>query len=383
MQTNKLSVLSLMVLCLICLCMQAYADSLQKLVTDLKNPEESLRAKAAEQLGQLKAPEAVETLIATLADQSPVVRIAAIKALGSIGDPRAFQPLQVFLKEGPISVRLCAEQVLTDLTMRNKDLLQAALTDPKPYVRFQYVKLLQDQDRLARFARSDPDTQVRLAAIEKINDDQMFAELARQDQEVKVRLAAIKRISDRKILIDLARDTNLASTGSELNELGERLLSVEGVKLPARHLEIARDIKLMLLDPLVVKHLGELKMRYDTSTKVVPYRIKPGEEFSGERVHLVMEQVRIKISTSRGKVLSQSLWNPIGKPQSEEIFQLGYRLEGGRTPVGKQFDSEVNVDSVFEAVLRHMPREALIQLAQTGLIPRTRVVAAQILEPGK
>jgi HEAT repeat protein len=52
------------------------------------------RWKAAEALGRLEDPAAVEELISTLWDDDARVRLKAAWALGRIGDPRAYAPLR-------------------------------------------------------------------------------------------------------------------------------------------------------------------------------------------------------------------------------------------------------------------------------------------------
>jgi len=61
----------------------------------LGDPNESVRADSAVQLGKLKAARAIDPLAATLAgDQSPRVREAAARALALVGSPNALPALQ-------------------------------------------------------------------------------------------------------------------------------------------------------------------------------------------------------------------------------------------------------------------------------------------------
>jgi HEAT repeat protein len=60
----------------------------------LSDDDEVSRWKAAEVLGWLEDPAAVDTLISTLWDEDARVRVKAAWALGRIGDPRAYAPLQ-------------------------------------------------------------------------------------------------------------------------------------------------------------------------------------------------------------------------------------------------------------------------------------------------
>jgi HEAT repeat protein len=60
----------------------------------LTDDNEGNRWKAAESLGRMEDPAAVDPLIDTLWDDDARVRLKAAWALGRIGDPRALQPLQ-------------------------------------------------------------------------------------------------------------------------------------------------------------------------------------------------------------------------------------------------------------------------------------------------
>lgn len=60
----------------------------------LSDEEEGNRWKAAERLGRLKDPTAVDPLIETLWDDDSRVRLKAAWALGRIGDRRAIPPLR-------------------------------------------------------------------------------------------------------------------------------------------------------------------------------------------------------------------------------------------------------------------------------------------------
>ncbi len=69
-----------------------------------------MRRAAAETLGQIGDPRAVEPLIAALRDDG--VRMAAIEALGQIRDPRAVEPLAAALNDREYSCREAAAEAL-------------------------------------------------------------------------------------------------------------------------------------------------------------------------------------------------------------------------------------------------------------------------------
>ncbi|MGB8219875.1 MAG: HEAT repeat domain-containing protein [Methanoregula sp.] len=70
------------------------SNTLEVLIEKLSDDNEGTRWNAAEALGRLGDPRAVEPLIDTLWDDDARVRLKAAFALGMLGDPRALGPLQ-------------------------------------------------------------------------------------------------------------------------------------------------------------------------------------------------------------------------------------------------------------------------------------------------
>jgi HEAT repeat protein len=73
---------------------QGTKERLSHFILMLSEDDETSRWKAAEMLGRMGDPDAVEPLIDTLWDDDPRVRLKAAWALGRIGDPRAISPLR-------------------------------------------------------------------------------------------------------------------------------------------------------------------------------------------------------------------------------------------------------------------------------------------------
>lgn len=69
-------------------------DRLVHFISLLSDDDEVSRWKAAEALGRMEDPTAVDELISTLWDEDARVRLKAAWALGRIGDQRAYAPLQ-------------------------------------------------------------------------------------------------------------------------------------------------------------------------------------------------------------------------------------------------------------------------------------------------
>jgi HEAT repeat protein len=71
-----------------------YDERLSHFIMLLSDNDEISRLKAAETLGRMGDPAAVDELVATLWDDDARVRLKAAWALGRIGDMRAYAPLQ-------------------------------------------------------------------------------------------------------------------------------------------------------------------------------------------------------------------------------------------------------------------------------------------------
>jgi HEAT repeat protein len=69
-------------------------ERLKHFIRMLSDDDENSRRKAAETLGRMRDPGAVEPLIDTLWDDDSRVRLKAAWALGQIGDMRATDPLR-------------------------------------------------------------------------------------------------------------------------------------------------------------------------------------------------------------------------------------------------------------------------------------------------
>lgn len=70
------------------------------LVKALTHPDAKIRSEAAEALGKLRDPRAIEPLVAACGDDVLDVRHSAMWALGNIGEPAAIPALVAFMREG-------------------------------------------------------------------------------------------------------------------------------------------------------------------------------------------------------------------------------------------------------------------------------------------
>lgn len=88
-------------------------DGLIKVLETGRHPES--REEAAEALGEIRDPRAVDPLIAALRDRNSEVRAEAAEALGKIGDRKAVEPLTALLQDPSHEVRRGAETALSRL----------------------------------------------------------------------------------------------------------------------------------------------------------------------------------------------------------------------------------------------------------------------------
>lgn len=81
----------------------------------LSDDDEVSRWKAAEALGRMEDPAAVDELISTLWDEDARVRLKAAWALGRIGDRRAYAPLQRLYRMEDESAREIITEALENI----------------------------------------------------------------------------------------------------------------------------------------------------------------------------------------------------------------------------------------------------------------------------
>jgi HEAT repeat protein len=87
-------------------------ERLAHFIRMLSDDDENSRWKAAESLGRLRDPGAVDPLIDTLWDDDSRVRLRAAWALGQIGDIRAISPLRrLYRMENEGSQEIIAEAI--------------------------------------------------------------------------------------------------------------------------------------------------------------------------------------------------------------------------------------------------------------------------------
>lgn len=91
-------------------------DEVERLINDLKDESWQIRWYAAQALGEIKNPRAVEPLAVALKDKNVYVRAMAAWALGEIKDRRAVKPLIDALSDQIKDVRKKAALALQEIT---------------------------------------------------------------------------------------------------------------------------------------------------------------------------------------------------------------------------------------------------------------------------
>ncbi len=137
--------------------------------------DKNLRKDAVEALGKIGGP-AVDPLIAALKDEDRHVRRAAAEALGKIGDPRAVEPLNASLEDKADYVRVIAAEALGKIgDLRAVEPLVNALKDKARDLRMTAANALgkirdpRAVEPLVATLLDTVDIKVREAVIEALN----------------------------------------------------------------------------------------------------------------------------------------------------------------------------------------------------------------------
>lgn len=93
-------------------------ERLAHFIRMLSEDNEASRWKAAESLGRMRDPDAVEPLIDTLWDDDSRVRLKAAWALGQIGDTRAITPLRRLYRMENEGVQEIITEALEEINLR-------------------------------------------------------------------------------------------------------------------------------------------------------------------------------------------------------------------------------------------------------------------------
>lgn len=164
---------------------------------ELADDDPHIRADAALRLGQARAKDGVDSLIAVLDDPDELVRINVVRALGEIGETRATPALVPVADDTVSTVRLAVTQAF------------GMLKDPAsvPTLR----KLLNDEDDTVRIASARA-----LGTIPGDASLEALMEVALQDENEMVRQHVVRVIGERRVREAIPRLERMLAAEAEI-----------------------------------------------------------------------------------------------------------------------------------------------------------------------
>ena len=212
---------------------------LAALIAALRDSDAGVRRAAAQSLGNIESPRAVDGLIAVLRDSDVEVRRAAVWALGEIEDRRAVDALLPLLKDADAEVRKSAAWALGNIEdPRAADGLAGALGDESVEVRRTAAWALGELELTAApagliEAMRDADPEVRKTAVWSVGQmgDARAVPALRDmlaDASAEVRSGAIQALGEIRnadalqALIDAMKSTDPEVRRAAAEALGDR-----------------------------------------------------------------------------------------------------------------------------------------------------------------
>ena len=212
---------------------------LAALIAALKDSDAGVRRAAAQSLGNIESPRAVDALVAVLKDSDVEVRRAAAWALGEIEDRRAVDGLVASLKDSDAETRKSAAWALGNIEdPRAADGLAGALRDESPEVRKTAAWALGELELTAAppaliEAMRDADPEVRKTAVWSVGQmgDARAVPALREmlaDASAEVRSGAIEALGEIRnadalqALIDAMKSNDAEVRRAAAEALGNR-----------------------------------------------------------------------------------------------------------------------------------------------------------------
>ena len=123
-------------------------DAIESLIAVLDDPDEEVRVTAIIALGDIGDPAAVPALAEKVDDSSHIVRLQLSTVLGKIPDPASVPPLAKLLYDPDDTIRLTAARSLGKIANSEAldALIEVALMDEEEMVRQHVVKVIGEQD---------------------------------------------------------------------------------------------------------------------------------------------------------------------------------------------------------------------------------------------
>lgn len=213
---RKLPIVGLAVVLLVSGCSKTPAVAYK----DLVDSDPAVRSDAAIRLGQARAKDAVDSLIAVLNDPEESVRVNVIRALGDIGDPKAVPAIIPSVGDPASGVKIAACQALGQFAdPRALPAMEKALYDPDETIRIVAARMIgqipgpESLDVLLRIALQDESERIRGHVLKVVTErrsreavPKLESALQAESDNVRANAAvALGEVGDRSSLPTLER----------------------------------------------------------------------------------------------------------------------------------------------------------------------------------
>ena len=246
-------------------------------------------------------------------------------------------------------------------------LIRVVLEDRNWRVRMTAATKLTDQQILAKVALSDVNWHVRMAAAGNLEDQKALAKMVLEDKSSYVRKVALSRLTDREILARVIledRDEEVRKAAVMAMDSERHLKTTLEKGILSKHTNHAAQLRLMTLDPIIIKTLGKLKITYE-------HTIKDSKDYDGNEScygkTVEVEEVCIRINY--GSIADKCFKG--AEAGSPELFVVGRCYKKNYAPV--------KLEEVALEIVRELPREARVELAQSANMELLKKAAVKLV----
>ena len=197
-------------------------------------------------------------------------------------------------------IRLTDEKLIGEIAQKN----------PNWVIRKLAVEKLRDTFAIVRAASEDGDQDVRRQALLRLRSQDLFAKVALTSPRGDARSEALSFITDEAILKTVAAENSMPS----IREQAARILAdpnaPRGPGSQDKNAEGRRQkVSLILADPAIVNHYGELSLEFKSTLDERRYTKDPEVAvYPPPRGKVLTEKIRVSVSDQGGKVLSNRLF---------------------------------------------------------------------------
>jgi hypothetical protein len=249
-------------------------------------------------------------------------------------------------------IRLADEKFVEEVARKN----------PNWIVRKLAVDKLRDTSAILQSASEDEDFDVRRQALLKLKSQNLLAEVALASPRNDARSEALSFITDNAILKKMAAEDPVSS----IREKAARMLADPNAWRGPGSLENKTDarretVNMILSDPVMVNHYGELSLEFKSTQDERRYTKNPEAAiYPPPRGKVITERVRVSVSDSAGKSLSDRLFRG-RKGGKGEAFNETSTEQGGYFV--KMNPAEIDYLEICEDLLRPLASEELGQVS--------------------